>query len=171
MKTLKFITLGIMLLLTTTIQAQVKVPDIVNSPPGWGPVGNPQVRYYYLPDVLAFYDVNSSMFIYSDGKTWKREAALPARFKNYDLYSGYKVIMKSYQGNTPYTHFSEFKRRYVKGYNGEVQKTICMKPGSNTSFDKKYTEVRLGNNGSSLVRDIRKKVDISEIEKRIAILR
>jgi len=160
-----------MLLLTTTMQAQVKVPDIVNSPPGWGPVGNPQVRYYYLPDVLAFYDVNSSMFIYSDGKTWIHKEVLPARFKNYDLYSGYKVIMKSYQGNTPYTHFSEFKRRYAKGYNGEVQKTICLKPGIDNQVDKKYGEVRVRINGSSHVKEVSKKEDIGKIEKRIAILR
>ncbi len=107
MKTLKFIALGMLLFLTTTMQAQDKVTDIPNSPPGWGPVGNPQVRYYYLPDVLAFYDVHSSEYIYFDGRTWIRRAVLPSRYKNYDLYSGYKVVMKFYQGNTPYTHFCE----------------------------------------------------------------
>jgi len=170
MKTLKVIALGILLLLTTTIQAQVKVPGIINSPPGWGPVGNPQVRYYYLPDVLAFYDVNSSMFIFSDGKTWIRRPTLPIRYKNYDLYSGYKVIMKSYQGNTPYTHFSEFKRRYAKGYNGEVQKTICIKPGIEISVDKNYSEFKVDNNGKYRVSAKSEKEDIAKTEKRIEIL-
>lgn len=133
---------GIVFFLTVNCQAQA-ARTTGGSPPAWGPVGNSQVRYYYLPDVIAFYDVKMSMFIYFENKTWVRKSYLPSRYRNYDLYKGFKVVMKSYNGYTPYTHFCEFKRRYAPGYNGEIQKTIGERPEVKSSADKYYGEAIL----------------------------
>jgi hypothetical protein len=57
MKKLKWIVTGIAIFLTSTLTAQVSVNISIGSPPAWGPAGYSQVRYYYLPDVEAYYDV------------------------------------------------------------------------------------------------------------------
>jgi len=128
------------LFLSGAMQAQVSVNISIGTPPPWGPVGYTEVRYYYLPDVEAYYDVQSSMFIYYGGGAWVRRAYLPSRYRSYDLYSGYKVVMTDYRGDTPYTHFKEHKMKYAKGYHGPAQKTYGEKPGKGNSGAKKSHE-------------------------------
>jgi hypothetical protein len=134
MKAIKLIVIGMALLLGSAVQAQFSVNVNFGTPPPWGPVGYTQVRYYYLPDVEAYYDVPSSMFIYYDGGVWVHRSYLPARYKNYNLYGGYKVVMNDYHGITPYTHFKEHKAKYYKGYHGKPQKNIGERPGGNHNY-------------------------------------
>jgi hypothetical protein len=130
MKALRFIVLVFLLYLVSTLQAQVSVNINLGTPPQWGPVGYPEVRYYYLPDVEAYYDVPSSMFIYQSGGVWFHRTYLPTRYRHYDLYSGYKVVMTDYHGSKPYYQHRDYKKRYAKGYHGPAQKNIGSKPGN-----------------------------------------
>jgi hypothetical protein len=133
MKTLKLLAFGIALLLAGTMQGQISVGVHLGTPPQWGPAGYSNARYYYLPDVEAYYDIQSSRFIYFDGKTWVHRANLPGRYRNYDLYNGYKVVMTDYHGNTPYSHFRDYKTKYHKGYRIGHQRNIGMRQGRGNS--------------------------------------
>lgn len=124
MKVLKLLVFGIMLFIAGSTQAQISINLNIGSPPKWGPVGYTDVQYYYLPDVEAYYDIPSSMFIYFDRGAWVHRAYLPGRYRNYDLYRGYKVVMNDYRGNAPYTYFKEYKVKYAKGYRGKDQRNI-----------------------------------------------
>jgi hypothetical protein len=128
MKALKLIVAGMALLLAGAVQAQVAVNVNIGTPPLWGPVGYTEVRYYYLPDVESYYDIQAAMFIcYVEGQ-WVHRANLPSRYKSYDLYDGYKVVLTDYYGNAPYINFTDHKTKYVKGYRGPAQKTYGEKP-------------------------------------------
>ena len=124
MKKLKLLVFGILLMLAGSAQSQLSVRVHIGTPPAWGPAGYNDVRYYYLPDVEAYYDVQSSMFIYMSGNRWVHRAYLPARYKNYDLYGGYKVVMNDYRGNSHYSHFREHRMKYAHGYRGNPQRNI-----------------------------------------------
>lgn len=130
MKRTRFVAIGILLFLASILQGQVSVNVNLGSPPPWGPAGVTPVRYYYLPDVQAYYDVPAARFIYYNGGVWVHRAALPERYRTYDLYSGYKVVMTDYHGSTPYTNFNQHKIKYAKGYRGQPQKTIGPHPGT-----------------------------------------
>lgn len=135
MKTIKFLLTSIVLLLAGYTTAQVQVNVNIGSPPPWGPVGYTEVRYYYLPDVEAYYDIESSVFVYYSAGSWVHRAYLPSRYRDYDLYRGYKVVISDYKGSTPYIHFKQHKVRYAKGYKGAAQKTIGQKPGKGNSHN------------------------------------
>jgi len=128
MKTLKLLVIGLLLLFVGSVEAQISVRVNLGSPPQWGPVGYSDVRYYYLPDVEAYYDIPSSMFIYYNGVSWIHRSSLPGRYRNYDLYSGYKVPMSDYRGNSPYTNFRKHKVQYARGYRGQEQHNIGQRP-------------------------------------------
>ena len=113
-----------MLLLVGSAYGQVSIRVNIGTPPAWGPAGYDEVRYYYLPDVEAYYDVQSSMFIYISGNRWIHRSYLPSRYRNYDLYGGYKVVMNDYHGNSPYSHFNEYRMKYRKGYRGDEQRNV-----------------------------------------------
>jgi len=145
MKAVKLFCIGMVLFLAGAMQAQVSVNVKIGAPPPWGPVGFNDTRYYYLPDVEAYYDVPSSMFIYYNGGTWIHRAHLPGRFRNYDLYGGYKVVMNDYRGDAPYSHFKEYKMKYGRGYHGEAQRTIGERPGRGNPEPKMSHESNPGN--------------------------
>lgn len=137
MKSLKIVVLGMALFMAGTVQAQVALSVNIGSPPMWGPVGYSNAQYYYLPDVESYYDVPSSMFIYQNDGVWIRRSYLPVRYRNYNLYNGYKVVMVDYHGSTPYYNHKFYKQKYAKGYRGPAQKTIGSKPAKskiNTRF-------------------------------------
>ena len=130
MKTLKIFIAGFILLLAGSTQAQVSVRLNIGTPPQWGPVGYDNARYYYLPDIECYYDVNNSSYIYFSGNRWIHSRQLPYRYRNYDLYGGYKVVMNDYRGNRPYEHFREYRTRYARGYRGHEQRNIGNRYGN-----------------------------------------
>ena len=124
MKAIKLIAIGIILFATNVIHSQISVNVNIGSPPAWGPVGYSNVDYYYLPDVEAYYDIRASQFIYFGGGNWIRATYLPGRYRNYDLYNGYKVVLTDYHGPRPYTYYKSHKAKYYKGYRGAPQRAI-----------------------------------------------
>lgn len=137
MKNLKLFALGVVLLIAGSANAQVSVNVNIGSPPAWGPSGYAETEYYFLPDVQSYYDIRSSQFIYFGNGKWIRSRYLPKQYRNYDLYSGYKVVLNDYHGRTPYTHYKSHKVKYHKGYKGKYQKTIGNKNSSSKNYSNK----------------------------------
>ncbi len=153
MKAKKIIAAILILFLSGTAFAQVTI--VIGTPPLWGPVGYSNVQYYYLPDVESYYDVHNSRFIYYEGGNWVHRKYLPLRYRRYDLYGGYKVVMADYHGDKPYANFKQYKIKYAKGYKGPHQKTVGVNPGyrskavKNTAKSRSYqrTSPKSQNNG------------------------
>jgi len=133
MKPLKLSFVALLVIFTSSVKAQNLVSANSSTSPLWGPVGYSEARYYYLPDVQSYYDVQSSMFIYYGNGRWHRKTSLPSRYRNYDLYDGYKVVLTDYHGENPYENFREHKKKYKIGYRGESQKTIGERPEESNS--------------------------------------
>lgn len=131
MKTLKLFALGIVLFISSAVEAQVSVNVNIGTPPSWGPAGYARVDYYYLPDIQVYYDIPAAQFIYFGNGRWYRSRYLPSRYRNYDLYSGYKVVLSDYHGDRPYMYFKQHKTKYYKGYKGKPQKTIGNRNSNN----------------------------------------
>lgn len=123
----------VILLLAGALNAQLSVSINIGAPPQWGPVGFTEVRYYYLPAIEVYYDIQTSMYIYYSRGAWVHRHDLPRRYRNYDLYHGYKVVMHDYGGDTPYVYFKEHKVKYNRNYKSAPQRTIGEKPGKGNS--------------------------------------
>ena len=153
MKFLKLFVFGLVLFFASATLAQVSVRINIGTPPLWGPAGYSNVRYYYLPDVEAYYDVQTSMFIYFEGRSWVRRSYLPSRYKNYDLYDGYKVVMKDYHGNAPYYKHREYRTHYPKRFRGPSQRTIGERPRRGDENQRSYRQSNQVNRGRSSMID------------------
>ncbi|UEG48870.1 hypothetical protein LK994_09495 [Ferruginibacter lapsinanis] len=110
------------LILTSFIfkaNAQVNVSFNVGAQPVWGPVGYDYAEYYYLPDVDAYYYVPQRQFIYKQGKKWVFSPTLPPKYRGYDLYHGYKVVINDPR---PYDHHDIYYVKYApyKGKKGQM---------------------------------------------------
>ncbi|UQD57205.1 hypothetical protein [Flavobacterium sp. K5-23] len=135
MKKLKLIAIGIILLVSSSIQSQVSVNVNIGTPPLWGPVGYAEVDYYYLPDIEAYYDIRATQFIYFGNGRWIRSRNLPRQYRNYNLHNGYKVVLNDYHGHRPYSHFKNHKSKYYKGYKGNHQRTYGNRNGNYRQHD------------------------------------
>ena len=125
MKTLKMITLGIMMFFaSSSINAQISVNINLGLQPTWGPVGYSSVDYYYIPDVQSYYDVRATQFIYLSNGVWIRSSRLPYQYRSYDLNRGYKVVLNDYHGSRPYYNYRNHKVKYYKGYKGRPQQSL-----------------------------------------------
>lgn len=94
--------------------AQVSVNINIGTQPVWGPVGYDYVEYYYIPDIDAYYDVARGRYIYMDRGRWVFVRSLPPRYRTYDLYTGYKVVVNEPR---PWLHHDRYVRQYA-GYRG-----------------------------------------------------
>ena len=121
MKKIMLTLFALVLLISFRASAQVSINVNIGSQPLWGPVGYDHVDYYYLPDVESYYYVPKKQFIYRDNGRWIFSMALPSRYRGYDLYSGYKVVVNS---RNAYHNFDRDRVVYAKYKKRSGQRVI-----------------------------------------------
>lgn len=99
--------------------AQVRLNVNIGSQPDWGPVGYDHADYYYIPDIQTYYYVPTRKFIYLSADRWVFSYNLPNAYRNYDLYTGYKVVVNEPRAYKNYqTHRTQYSR--YKGNRSQV---------------------------------------------------
>jgi hypothetical protein len=101
------------LMFTLQASAQFSVSVNLGSRPQYYDRYENQVSYYYLPEIEAYYDVNSAVFIYNGPRGWVRTTYLPEYCRNYDVNRGYKVAV-NYTGRNPYVNFNYDRQKYYR---------------------------------------------------------
>lgn len=112
-------------------KAQISFSINIGSQPEWGPTGYDHADYYYMPDIDAYYDVPAHQYVYVENNAWVHRASLPVRYRNYDVYKGYKVVVNE---RTPWVNNSVYRAKYA-GYRGRTSQTIIR-----DSRDAKYAK-------------------------------
>ena len=103
--------MSVLVISMSSIQAQIKITTNIGSQPLWAPVGYNHVDYYYLPDVESYYSVPRQQYVYQDGGSWVYAKNLPSKYSNYDVNKGYKVVLNEPE---PFLHFNNDKVKYAK---------------------------------------------------------
>ncbi len=104
----------------TSAKAQIRVNVNIGSQPEWGPVGYNYANYYYMPDIDTYYSIPTHQYIYYQNNDWIRTSYLPSRYRNYDLYHGYKVVIND---RDPWLRDNEYRERYAN-YRGRRDQII-----------------------------------------------
>lgn len=129
-KVLVGITVVFIGLITSPARAQVNVNINIGAQPLWGPVGYDYVEYYYLPDIEVYYYVPRRQYVYFDGGRWIFAASLPVRYRTYDLYTGYKVVVNEPRA---YLHFNTHKVKYAK-FKGNRGKQVIIRNSNDSRY-------------------------------------
>jgi hypothetical protein len=114
--------------------ARAQVHLNIVAQPIWGPVGYDYVEYYYLPDIETYYYVPGHQYVYLNNGRWVYVTALPARYRAYNLYNGYKVVINEPR---PYLKFKTHKITYAK-YKGNNGRQVIIR----NSNDPKYFVIK-----------------------------
>ncbi|HEV8285487.1 MAG TPA: hypothetical protein VGQ09_14330 [Chitinophagaceae bacterium] len=118
------------------MQAQISVGVNINigSQPVWGPVGYDYVEYYYMPDIDVYYYVPRHQYVYLSNGRWIFSLALPVRYRYYNIYTGYKVVINEPR---PYLHADVYRVKYAP-YKGRKNSQVIIR----NSNDPKYYVVK-----------------------------
>lgn len=114
-------------------QLKVNINLNIESQPVWGPVGYDYVQYYYIPDIDVYYYVPTHRYVYLDKGRWIFSAYLPVRYRNYNMFNAYKVVINEPRA---YQHHSVHVIKYQK-YKGNNGKQVII----HNSTDPKYVAV------------------------------
>ncbi len=118
-----FLALIVALFLSTTmstssnVDAQVRfgISINLNTQPAWGPTGYDYVENYYLPDIDVYYNVPQHRYYYYNRGRWISSSYLPSRYRSFDIYNSYKVVVNErnpWRNNETYREkYSSFKGR------------------------------------------------------------
>jgi hypothetical protein len=98
--------------------AQISFSINIGSQPEWGPVGYDHADYYYMPDIDTYYDIPAHQYVYYENNAWVHRTSLPARYSNYNIYNGYKVVVND---QNPWTRNNVYKTKYAsyRGHSGQ----------------------------------------------------
>lgn len=131
------------MLLSVQAQAQVKVNVNINLQPDWGPSGYDYVEYYYIPDIDMYYSVPHRKYVYRSGGNWIWVTTLPSYCRNYNIRTGYKVVVNE---KNPFAHHEMHKKNYGKYKNHHGKQKNIKGNHHNYKSPGKYHNPGKGNN-------------------------
>jgi len=98
-------------LMSSTLDAQlsIRLGFNLDRQPIWGPAGFDRAEYYYLPDIEVYYNVAQQRYYYNERGRWISSSRLPSRYRGFDLYSSYKVVLNE---RSPYRNHNRYRDQY-----------------------------------------------------------
>ena len=110
MKNLKNIA-WLFLLIVSSASAQTAPVKNIN-----GALVDPQtncvLRYYYFPNLEAYYDTQKNEYWYSESGQWIVAKDLPAGYRGYSLYNKVNVVIHDYDDDDPTQYLARHKKKY-----------------------------------------------------------
>ena len=121
-------------------QVSVNLRLNIGSQPCWGPTGYDHAEYYYLPDIEAYYYVAKHKFVYRENERWIFSSSLPPRYSDYNLNTGYKVVINE---PNPYMHFEEHRVQYAR-YKAAPERQPIIHESTDDRYRRHWDDRRYG---------------------------
>jgi hypothetical protein len=110
MKKLKSIfVLFTMLVLHATYAQARKVKETA---PLFNPVTHCQLRYYYYPNLEAYYDTQKSIYYFKADGEWQTAEEIPTGYRGYSMYNKYSVFITDYDDDNICQFIAIHKKKY-----------------------------------------------------------
>jgi len=118
MKKITYLILGLMIFSFNFSEAQVQLDTIFIRANKVKPSGNVPVRYYYYPNLEAYFDSKVAMYIFKNKETgeWTKSETIDATTRGYSLKNGFYVMLEGFTGDDPYNYIEEHKKKYPADY-------------------------------------------------------
>ena len=83
---------------------------------------NCQLRYFYYPNLQAYFDNLNNVFHYQENGKWHTEIELPKFYGGYSLYKLMYVVINDYDDEKPFLNIQVHKKLYPYNYKGSKMK-------------------------------------------------
>lgn len=122
MKNLKITLIAFFLLSIAAASAQTSVSV---SPKLSDPVTNCELRYYYFPNLEAYFDTKKNIYYYMDKGEWITASAIPNGYRGYSLYNKVRVAITDYDDEDPTQFIKIHKKQYPYAANGKIKNMMA----------------------------------------------
>jgi hypothetical protein len=133
-KLILFATVMVGLFFAKPAVAQVRVNINISVQPEWGPSGYDYAKYYFIPEINAYYDIASKLYVYREGSRWMKKASLPPRCRDFDLYKAYKVVIND---QSPWKRHNDYQKKYSEFAN-QHDKQVPLRDARNKQGNPKH---------------------------------
>ena len=110
MKALKSLSLVLVFLFALQAVAQETAPRKESLP--IDKKTNCYIRYYYYPNLQAYFDNLEMVYYYKENGEWKTAPELPQNYGGYSIYNKVRVVINDYDDDKPYNLLSIHKKRF-----------------------------------------------------------
>lgn len=83
-----------------------------------------KIRYYYYPNLEAYYDTRRALYIYKLKGDWITADHIPTNYRGYCLRNSECVVIKGYYGDKPYDMLREHRATYPADFSGKRKRHI-----------------------------------------------
>jgi len=73
---------------------------------------NCHIRYYYYPNLEAYYDCVSQRYLFQDAGNWKSESEIPSGYRGYSLFNKSNVAIADYDEDNVIQFLQVHKQKY-----------------------------------------------------------
>jgi hypothetical protein len=101
-----------------------RVKNSENPTPLFNPVTNCQLRYYYFPNLEAYFDTQKSIYYYKENGEWITAEEIPDGYRGYSFYNKITVYITDYDDDYPYQFIEIHKKKYPYINNERVKKMV-----------------------------------------------
>jgi hypothetical protein len=81
-----------------------------DSPPLIDPISNCQFRYYYFPNIEAYFDTQKNIYFFKEDSEWTSAEEIPNGYRGYSLYNKINVFITDYDDDN-ITQFIDIHRK------------------------------------------------------------
>lgn len=125
MKTKIFVILVFFAFTTFKLNSQVLKDTISESLIENKIINHTKTRYYFYPNLDAYYDIEKSVFLYKVNEIWIEKKTIPANYRGYSLYNNYKVEITDFFDEKPFENLKENQEKFPKDFKGR-RKTVAL---------------------------------------------
>ncbi|MGL2966215.1 hypothetical protein [Flavobacterium sp. XGLA_31] len=108
-----------------------KAQDVAQQKLEIDPVTNCALRYYYFPNMEAYYDLKEGVYRYQQDKIWRVDVALPPNYGGYSLFKNERVIITDFEDDTPEQFIKVHRKEFPYNPKGRIKRPLqSMVPNS-----------------------------------------
>jgi hypothetical protein len=118
MKKMKKICFVVFLLINHLAIAQKQKPDDV---PLINPENNCLMRYYYFPNLEAYFDTQKRIYYYKENGDWTTGEEIPNGYRGYSLYNKIYVYITDYDDDNICQFVAKHKKKFPYTKRGNMR--------------------------------------------------
>lgn len=108
---------------TANAQADRKKADKV--PPLVDPVTQCNLRYYYYPNIEAYFDTKKSVYYYQENGEWQTADEIPSGYRGYSMNNKISVYITDYDDDLVTQFVKKHKKEFPYSANGRFMRKMA----------------------------------------------
>ncbi|MBS7786685.1 hypothetical protein KIH23_05205 [Flavobacterium sp. CYK-55] len=120
------LTLLIVIIFTHLSQAQSEAKQ-TSTAPLVDPVTNCQLRYYYFPNIEAYFDTQKRFYYFKQDGDWITADEIPEGYRGYSIYNKVNIFINDYDDEDPCQFIELHRKKYPYINNDRALKLMLSK--------------------------------------------